>query len=248
MKTELRLALLSIISFIGICVVYFFLPETIAIHWDASGRANEWGNKLNILWLGAMPLILSLSFRYLPRFDPRYESYARHRKAWVVFQVLIVSLMAVMSWLVAAIALGLPLNVSFLARLGAGLLFIGTGNFIGQLKPNYSFGIKTPWALADEEVWRRTHRRGAWVFVAMGLAFLASLAVPEGLLLAGLLFSPVLGAAYLYAYSYLAFRAVKAEKRSKNENHQENLGIPGTRVRVVVGTRGRCLLRRRAPR
>ena len=39
-----------------------------------------------------------------------------------------------------------------------GLLFIGVGNYLPRVKQNYTLGIKTPWALADPENWRRTQR------------------------------------------------------------------------------------------
>ena len=53
-----------------------------------------------------------------------------------------------------------------------GLLFIGLGNYLPRVRPNFTFGIRTPWTLASEEVWRRTHRASGPVFVAAGIATL----------------------------------------------------------------------------
>ncbi|WP_243123893.1 SdpI family protein [Thermaerobacter sp. FW80] len=32
---------------------------------------------------------------------------------------------------------------------------------MGQVRPNFFFGIRTPWTLSSEAVWRKTHRAGA---------------------------------------------------------------------------------------
>lgn len=56
---------------------------------------------------------------------------------------------------------------------GTALLFVVVGNVLGQIRPNFFVGIRVPWTLADEEVWRRTHRLAARVWVLGGLACLA---------------------------------------------------------------------------
>jgi uncharacterized membrane protein len=71
------------------------------------------------------------------------------------------------------VALGYNLNVGFLVKGGVALLFTLLGNIMGQLKHNYFVGIKTPWTLASEEVWRRTHRMAGKLWVLGGLICLA---------------------------------------------------------------------------
>ena len=34
---------------------------------------------------------------------------------------------------------------------------------------NFFFGIRSPWTLASDEVWKRTHAVGGWLFVVAGL-------------------------------------------------------------------------------
>jgi uncharacterized membrane protein len=71
------------------------------------------------------------------------------------------------------------------------------------VKPNFWMGVRTPWTLADPQVWTQTHRVAAWTFVAVGVAgFVAALAgVPPvwcfGLLIAGALW-PVVYSLVLY--------------------------------------------------
>jgi uncharacterized membrane protein len=45
---------------------------------------------------------------------------------------------------------------------------------MGRFQPNWFMGIRTPWTLANPDVWRRTHRVGGRVFVLAGLALVLS--------------------------------------------------------------------------
>jgi uncharacterized membrane protein len=213
MKTERLLLALAILSLMGIVASCFFLPETIPVHWNAWGKVDGWGNRANILWMGALPLVGLILFSLLPRIDPRREAYAKHRKPYLIFQALFVVSSIGVAWLTVAVSLGAKIKMEACIQCGTGLLMIVMGNYMGQLKRNYFVGIKTPWALADDEVWRLTHRRGAWVFIIMGLLMIVSAFLPPGLKVALILVPLIGGIVYIYLYSYLVFRSLKARKK-----------------------------------
>lgn len=209
MKTDGKLLALSLLSLAGTAAAYFFLPETIPLHWNAMGDIDSWGPRLNVFWMGALPLLILALLHYLPALDPRRDSYAKHEKAYGAFKAVTILFLVAVAWIDVAVSLGARLDVSALVRLGTGILFIVLGNYLGQIRPNYFVGIKTPWTPANGEVWRRTHRRGGYVFIAMGLVFIASLALPPGTILVAVDFGAVFaGIGYLVAYSYVEFRRV----------------------------------------
>ncbi len=43
-----------------------------------------------------------------------------------------------------------------------------------QIRHNYFFGIRTPWTLANETVWKKTHRVGGAIFVIDGIALVVT--------------------------------------------------------------------------
>ena len=88
-----------------------------------------------------------------------------------------------------------------------GLLFVFLGNMMGKIKPNYFFGVRTPWTLADPDVWNRSHRLAGRLFFLAGLVtILSALLLPEAALFAVLMGS-VLGAALATVLmSYLWYR------------------------------------------
>ncbi len=206
------LACVSAASFVGIAIAFFFLPESIPIHWGVDGKVDQWGHRANAFWMGALPLVMTLLAWFLPKIDPKRESYERHAKPYAIIISTITAFLIALGWLTVAVSLGLPVDMADWIRGGIGVLFIGMGNFMGQVKRNYFVGIKTPWALADDEVWRRTHRRGAWIFVIMGLAFLVSVIVPDGPILYALFAALGAGIVYIYAYSYAVHRSLKRER------------------------------------
>jgi uncharacterized membrane protein len=61
-----------------------------------------------------------------------------------------------------------------------GLLFIFLGNMLPKVPKNLFVGIRTPWTIANELVWERTHRLGGWLFVLSGIVMIL-----KGLILPG---------------------------------------------------------------
>src|SRR5206468_8694160 len=62
-------------------------------------------------------------------------------------------------------------QVQFMYFMVAGFLFIFAllGNVMGQTRKNFWVGVRTPWTLASDTVWIKTHRLAGWLWVAFGL-------------------------------------------------------------------------------
>jgi len=67
-----------------------------------------------------------------------------------------------------------PVSIGTIVPIMVGILFILIGNYLSQIKSNFFMGIRTPWTLSSDEVWRKTHLVGGYSFVIGGLLFLAS--------------------------------------------------------------------------
>jgi hypothetical protein len=67
MKAEKLSVAFSILSLLCSAVCYFFLPETIPTHWGVNGQADAWGNRANVFWLGASPLLIALTLLAVPK-------------------------------------------------------------------------------------------------------------------------------------------------------------------------------------
>ena len=97
-----------------------------------------------------------------------------HKKAYSVAILAITLFMIAIHWISIYASLGNVVNIKILVNLGVGILFIVLGNYMGQIRHNYFFGIRNPWTLASEEVWTKTHRVGRYPFVLLGVIFIVS--------------------------------------------------------------------------
>jgi len=143
---------------------------------------------------------------FMPLIDPRRENYPRFSGTYRFIRCLIIGLFALLHGIILAAGLGYTPNTGALVQASVALMFIFLGNVMGQVKQNWFVGIRTPWTLADDEVWRKTHRVSAWVWTAAGALGLATVFLPAPLNFT-LFMVLILGAAFFsIVYSYVLYR------------------------------------------
>jgi uncharacterized membrane protein len=207
MGPDLRIAIVLIIYWILCSLTYPYLPDMIPNHWDIYGQVNGYGSKATTaLVMPLLPIGVYLMMSYLPKFDPRRENYLKFSTVYKTVSLVIVFFLAITTLLPILVGLGLPINVTPVISGMIGLLTTILGNFMGKIRHNYFLGIRTPWTLADEHVWNRTHRLGGRMMVVGGtLSLLSILVVPHlalPIVITGTVI-PVLAAAI---YSYVEYK------------------------------------------
>lgn len=206
------LLVMCCLNFLMHLVLYWHLPEVIPVHWDMAGNVNGIGPRWVALILDALPFGVLALFRLVPHIDPKGEAYTKFRRLYRVYALVTVLFFVVLSWITEAVVYHvlpaggfMPAAVLFFC--GAGLAVLG--NYLPRVRQNYSFGVKTPWALADEHCWQRTQRMGGITSIVMGvvLMVLAVLGLNEqfALLTPLVVAVPIGGIIWMYTYSYLVF-------------------------------------------
>lgn len=188
--------------------LYSRLPERSAIHWDASGHANGYAYKPWGPFI--MPLILLVQaglFEILPKISPRKYALASSQRAYAAVSVATCVLLALTHALILGIALGATLSPARVVPAAVGVLFLITGNYLGKTGKNFFFGIRTPWTLASDEVWSRTHRMGGKCWIVAGVCLIACAML--GYVMVGVVAAIVLGALVPSAYSYFIYRRLE---------------------------------------
>jgi uncharacterized membrane protein len=87
-----------------------------------------------------------------------------------------------------------------------GLLFAGLGWYFERLKPNYFIGIRTPWTLESEEVWIRTHKASAPVWMIGGIFMAITPLIVASASVYIVLGTTLLLTIYSVGYSWWAFK------------------------------------------
>ena len=96
-------------------------------------------------------------------------------------------------------------ELSILAVL-LGIIFFIIGNYMPQIRSNYTFGIKTPWTLESPAVWKKTHAMGGIIFCVCGVLTIAAGIFAVSWAMYVMLAVILLGSLWLYVYSWLLYR------------------------------------------
>ncbi|WP_046174781.1 SdpI family protein [Domibacillus indicus] len=182
MKNSRYLWLITLIAFLAGFIAIPYLPDQIATHWGPSGEADGYSSK----WFGAFfgPLMLLFVGGLLivsPKIDPRRQNYQKFIGSYHIIVNAAVTLLFIVHLLTLANGLGYPVKMGTAIPVLIGLLFIVIGNYLPRIRPSYMIGFRTPWTLADDHVWTRTHRLGGFLFVIGGLVIVITAFLPVSL-------------------------------------------------------------------
>ncbi|MGZ3343526.1 MAG: SdpI family protein [Caulobacteraceae bacterium] len=172
-------AMLPAAALIGLMAVFglwahFRLPdEPIATHFDAQWRPNGWMRRdMALAWPVGFSAGLLAVMTVLPFLVPPKGALERSAPAYGAVSAAVVGLIAVAQVGIVARALQWPVQTPQLITAALGLMFVVLGNFLSKVRYNLIMGIRTPWTLANEGMWDKTHRMAAPLFVMGGLFIL----------------------------------------------------------------------------
>ena len=204
---KLLAPLLILAAVVFSLAVWSRLPERMPVHWGVHGDVNGYGSRAQGAFLlpGVM-LALWLLLRFLPRIDPRRANYAKFADTYDLLVNSLVALFAVMHLALIGAALGWPVSMERIAPALIGLQFIILGNALPRARPNWWFGIRTPWTLSNDRVWTRTHRVSGFLMVGAGIATMASALLPPAWGFGILVGAVVVAALGSVVYSWFAWR------------------------------------------
>ncbi len=180
----------------------------IPLHWNIKGEVDLYGSKIiGLLFAPTMIAVLTAGLTFLPRMEPRLENLQQSQKAYRIVWGGLLIFMAMLHLLTVLSALGVPVEMPKVMAFPLGILFMIIGNYMGKIRSNFMFGIRTPWTLSSEDAWNKTHRLGGRLFFFTGAlvflsGFLRSGSLAFSVLTGALLFS----VAALYGYSYRVWR------------------------------------------
>jgi uncharacterized membrane protein len=165
--------------------------------------AKPWGALLlPLTTLGVWLLTL-----VLPRLSPRGYQVQRFQRTFETIQLALLTFLLYGTVLALLAGAGTPVPVTRALTAGVGVLLLLLGNILGKVTKNFFVGIRTPWTLASDEVWLRTHRLGGRVFVVAGLVIAAAGLVGAG---PGPLLAAITAAVVIpIVYSYVIYRRLE---------------------------------------
>lgn len=209
---ETIIIVLTLLPFLYLAIIYSDLPETVPAHWNANGEITRYDDK-KTLWM--IPIMMTgliyVLLKFIPQLDPKGQikkmgkKFIHLRMIMTLFMTVLATGIIYMTQNHETDIAGDPSWIFILV----GLLFIVLGNYMPAMKPNYFVGIRTPWTLENETVWRKTHRLGGWIFMASGLAIIISaLALSPQITFIVTMVGAIGTALVTMIYSYMIFKKI----------------------------------------
>lgn len=188
-------------------VTWSRVPERAPVHWNLAGEVDRYGSRLEVLLLmPAMMVFIWLLLRFLPRIDPRRQNFAKMAGTYELVITLTLLLLFALHGALIAVALGHQVPIDRLVPAMLGATFIVLGNVLPRARPNWWFGVRTPWTLSNDRVWTRTHRVAGYTFIIAGIGLLIVPFIGNLAARGAVLAITLVAALVPLAYSYIAWR------------------------------------------
>jgi uncharacterized membrane protein len=195
-----------LVTFIVTIAVYPLMPDMIPSHWNAAGQVNGYMSKFWGLFL--VPFIMAgfvVLLLALPRIDPLRKNYDKFRGYYDGFILVFVIYLLVIQVQIILWSAGVRISPNLTFPLLFGMLFIYLGFLVGHAEPNWFVGIRTPWTLSSESVWKKTHLLGGKLFKIAGIICLFGVLFQDYAI--WFILVPVfLVSGYIIIYSYLEYQ------------------------------------------
>ncbi|AWM15308.1 hypothetical protein DI487_08755 [Flavobacterium sediminis] len=213
LRKELPFIIIALIPFVYLAYVWNQLPETVPLHWNAAGEIDRRGDKKELL----VPIFLLSGIAYfifliLPKIDPKGKLNKMGNKLNQLRFVISLFMSAISVFVIYSVQQNSHSKPTFIFAV-IGLLLAVLGNYFKTIKPNYFIGIRTPWTLENEEVWKKTHLLGGKLWFAGGLLiFLLCLVLNSKYAFYVMMGITIIISVIPIVYSYLTFKKIKSSE------------------------------------
>lgn len=181
---------------------YTQIEGDIAIHFNMEGEPDNTAEKLGGLLI--LPVVSAGIFaliRFLPKIDPLKENVKEFEPALKGLTAFLIGFMTYIQALIVLWNLGYLFNISIAIAPAIAVTYYGAGVLMNKAERNWFIGLRTPWTLSSDEVWRKTHRKISPLFKFSGVIAIGAVPYPEYIL--GLVILPILAiSVYGTIYSY----------------------------------------------
>lgn len=168
-KKEWYNIILLLLPFLAIPFLWELLPDQIPTHWSFQGEVDRYSSKeFGLFLIPTIAVSIYLVLLYIPKIDPKKRIKIDQKPMPVLRTAVTAFLIFTHGWMIAG-GMNMEIQQSSWIFPAIGFFFLIIGNYLKTIKPNYFIGIRVPWALEDEENWKKTHRIASYIWVAGGL-------------------------------------------------------------------------------
>lgn len=208
-KDNYKQYIIGLLSLIAAIISYPLLPDQIPVHFNTQGVADNYGSPLMVFLFPALILGICILAEITRHAEPKRSSYALFEKHYYMFFFALDLFLFLIHLYIITYSLELiTFNITNIMIVLIGILFLFIGNVMPKFKQNYFMGIRTPWTIANDQVWYDTHRFAGKLWFVLGIAICICGFLPSKVLIPVLLAGTLGGAFAPMIYSYVIFKHV----------------------------------------
>ncbi|MDY3006289.1 SdpI family protein [Anaerococcus porci] len=200
-KNLLLSFILFLISIILAIIYYDRLPVRIPVHYDFDWQVDIYAKKINaLLFIVIFMVLVYLALYFILTLDPKRNEHDESYKHISLLTIPILNLLII----------GLTIRKTFDPSLNVGRIIVAviavfiaiSGVFMPRIKRNYTLGIRTPWALENDYVWKKTQKLSGLLLFINGVFSLIILgfSVKIAFILLTSLFILTIIVSFIYSY------------------------------------------------
>lgn len=173
-KNKILMVILAILPFIVVLGTIKYLPDQIPAHYGFNGEVTRWGSKYESFIIPIICIFFTFIMMLVMNSEIKNENNNMNKKAIMMTTYIVPILFNILTYIFLYSSFKKITNIenSIVAKLiiaAIGGIFIVLGYYIPKISQNSIIGIRTKVTLADEEIWRQTHRHGSKIMIIYGI-------------------------------------------------------------------------------
>lgn len=205
--SELFPVLILILAYVLAFYFYAHFPAIVISHWNIQGEPNGtlprfWG----AFGIPGILTIIYIAFFLLPLIDPRKDNYASFGRAYFLIRGAVLTALFLIYIAASLYNLGIFVPIKTIVPIIIGAMMIILGSTLSKIQNNWFIGIRTPWTLSSQTVWKKTHRIGGILFVVFGILLCILSLLPAYLSFSLFILGLILVICIPVLYSYILYK------------------------------------------
>lgn len=206
-RKEWLLMIILVLPIMYLIYLWPEMPERIPFRWDFEGNVIKTGSKYTGATICTLaPLATYIVLTLAPYIDPKKRLMYMGSKFYKLKVIISLAMTFVSGLVLYQMKNGTDSYDIRAMLIGIGLLIGLIGNYLKTIKPNYFIGIRTPWTLEDENIWKNVHVTAGRIWFIGGLGIVGSVIIMNsqmykyilGIIITIIMLVPILHSFFLY--------------------------------------------------
>ena len=180
-KRILYFALMFIPLFITV-IALPFLPEKIPAHYNFAGEIDRWGSKFETLLFPLCTIGMGFFMLWMAKISAKQEEGGKNNEKVVFYTGMGLSVFFTLEhcfFLYKSFAAAERMSYAYEADINQficvlfGISMVIMGNFMPKLRSNGIIGLRTPWSMKNDIIWKKSQLFGGISFMICGAVMIA---------------------------------------------------------------------------